>query len=1154
MDSILIFGVNVDPKTTDNLHNVIKVTNIKEIFYDVYECTFNGKKIIVEKVKEYSGLPIVNFEIKTENDVYNCEAVLIQDKTCDLFLNEDTLKFVKKVKKPTIGEVINEKIINEPTVKQTQPLYENHIKKISDKIINESEEKAKLISDNKIKEYNQKKQEINQRAEQFLSEKAQNIKDDLNEQYIDFLSVNDNKVKKLIESKVEDINDVIDENINNTLIKINESSNSNKKDFLEILSENINKIDNNIKDKIGELNDSIEIFRNDSNNKIKRLDEKNINLLKENTKEIQKTINFKVKSISGKIENFKTDTLKTVVEKVAENKTEIEKSLKNTILEINENLDLKSSEAKQILSDELANINEKLNIFSQDEDKKYKQLLENLNNLNKGEVKEILSEKISNSQINSLKLDIKQQFQNEMMSIKRLIELSSGGGSVAKQFAIGGTMDGDLKVTGEIIADTIIATTLLSAGTMDINFELSGFSVTGDVSANGNLYVTENINLSGDLFVDGLVDGRDIAADGAAIDNLELDVTFLSGAIDNTDLQQVTDVGFTTTNSIQVVNLSATGKIVGGSATNKATGNDSSVVGGKTNSASGDSTSVVGGEDNTAIGKRAFIGGGNNNTASANNTSVVGGEDNTASGLRSFIGGGMVNIASNVDSTVVGGEGNVVSGDRSFIGGGRCNVASNIDSTVVGGLSGIASGNRSFIGGGNNNTACGNRSFIGGGKCNVASNVDSTVVGGEENVASGNRSFIGGGRCNVTSGVGTGILGGDSNVVTHNNSYIIGSDITSSAACTTFVNNLTSQGTICGTELYENGNRVCTTAEADTLQSVTDRGFTTTNSIQVANLSATKITGGINNTNTGSNSFIGGGANNSSLGSYSTIGGGADNNTLSSYSTIGGGAFNKIDGSYSTIGGGANNTINALRSGIVGGTDNTITHQNSFIIGSNLTSNAISTTFVNNLSSQGYIHAGGDVKLSDFTSTSRSIGASNLDPIQNNQPASDDTVANLSVDSSGNVIRGSQEATWTFDRTQLNALTSTRVNLLDSPGAGKCVVVEETNWLIEVDLTKAYQATNVTLKCEMLGVNENSVATQITAANINQIAQILKTANTNSFGLYHRDVPDLVRIYRFDVPMTIRATNGAGAVNVFPDNFVSIKLKIKYRVFDKDTF
>ena len=76
----------------------------------------------------------------------------------------------------------------------------------------------------------------------------------------------------------------------------------------------------------------------------------------------------------------------------------------------------------------------------------------------------------------------------------------------------------------------------------------------------------------------------------------------------------------------------------------------------------------------------------------------------------------------------------------------------------------------------------------------------------------------------------------------------------------------------------------------------------------------------------------------------------------------------------------------------------------------------------------------------------------------------------------------------------------------------------------------------------------------LSAANLNQVAQILKTANTNSFGLYHRDVPDLARIYRFDVPLTIRAVNGDGVANNFPDNFVSVKLKIKYRLFDKDTF
>ena len=230
-----------------------------------------------------------------------------------------------------------------------------------------------------------------------------------------------------------------------------------------------------------------------------------------------------------------------------------------------------------------------------------------------------------------------------------------------------------------------------------------------------------------------------------------------------------------------------------------------------------------------------------------------------------------------------------------------------------------------------------------------------------------------------------------------------------------------------------------------------------------------------------------------------------------------------------------------------------------------LAQNVTVSTDVDNMLQAGTNEAIRTSVFNDFiTSGARSTGASALNPVQNFQPATDDTVSNLCVDSSGNVIRGSQEATWTFTRAQLNALSTNRTDLLSAPASGQCIVIEETNWLVEVDLTKAYQATNVNLKCEMLGVNANSVGTQMVKGNLNQIAEILKTANTDAvpaggpstspFGLYHRDVPDLARIYRFDVPLTIRAVNGDGVANNFPDNFVSVKLKIKYRLFDKDTF
>ena len=49
------------------------------------------------------------------------------------------------------------------------------------------------------------------------------------------------------------------------------------------------------------------------------------------------------------------------------------------------------------------------------------------------------------------------------------------------------TVGGDLSASGTVTADTIVATTLLSATNLDITYELSGFSVTGDISASGDM-------------------------------------------------------------------------------------------------------------------------------------------------------------------------------------------------------------------------------------------------------------------------------------------------------------------------------------------------------------------------------------------------------------------------------------------------------------------------------------------------------------------------------------------------------------------------------------------------------------------------------------------------------------------------------------------
>ncbi len=612
-----IFGVNVTPKFTKENKNILKVNSKKEIFFDVFECKYNGEDIIVEQVGETDGLPIVRFETIKDRTKLVCEAILVEDEDCGFIVNEDNLEFIKNIEIPPVKTLIQEKIEKTLPV-PVDTVYEDRVKDISKKIIAESEEKAQELYDNKLQQYKDKKQKIAKQAEKYLTEKSESIKRELYEQYIDFLSNNDENVRKLIESNIADITSTIHENINDVTLKIDRLSDSNKQDLIKILSENIVSINNNLDNKIKDLNDQLDIILHDNNTKINKLNEKNT----KHTNEIAKNITSKIKQVDEKIEDYKIDTIKHVVEKIADNKTKIEASLKNTISEINEQVDIKSDEVKKILAAELSNINEKLNIFSEEEDKKYKQLLENLNNLNEGEVKEILSEKINDKQLNSLKQDISKQFQNEIVSIKRLIEMSAGGGTNAVQYANGGTMNGNLNITQNILSggvnlDQIFSTesssvcaqdlqgvtnlgntttnSISSSGTifgnigdfttlnaLTANFTqtiistTSALSVVNDgtgpalyvqqsgaepvahfidkdgddivISDNGNLgigtfnpseklTVVGNISTVGNLFIDGLVDGRDIAADGLAIDNLESDVVYLSGEIDSIDVE-----------------------------------------------------------------------------------------------------------------------------------------------------------------------------------------------------------------------------------------------------------------------------------------------------------------------------------------------------------------------------------------------------------------------------------------------------------------------------------------------------------------------------------------------------------------------------------------------------------------------------------------
>ena len=440
---------------------------------------------------------------------------------------------------------------------------------------------------------------------------------------------------------------------------INEDKKQINKQVKLVLGTKLDSIKNSI-------NEKYEAFSgNDAERKTQiKLLEKKLNSIKENTKE-------EVDFIYDKIQIDINNTKNSIVENTKNSIDNVKHYIKEQIKTTNQNILNESHEKYTILENKFDSIkiNANQNILKED-----------VNTL-------ILSEKKDSPEMlkftSKIKTDISKQFQNEMSSIKRLVEMSSGGGSVAVQYANGGVMNGDLTINGNLQVSDTINTDILSATAIyatssfttyiDIKeYELSGFSVTGNVSISGDLTVTENINLSGNLNIDGLVDGRDIAADGAAIDNLELDVDFLSGSIDAIDLDQVTTVGNTTTNSIQVASLTAT-KIIGGE-NSEANGDNTAVLGGLDNKAIGESSSVAGGCLNQAIGDFSNVAGGRSNQASGNNSNVAGGFGNKACGGQSFVGGGQFNCAYKINSTVGGGCNNEANGNGSAILGGEFNI------------------------------------------------------------------------------------------------------------------------------------------------------------------------------------------------------------------------------------------------------------------------------------------------------------------------------------------------------------------------------------------------------------------------------------------------------------------------------------------------
>ena len=517
-----------------------------------------------------------------------------------------------------------------------------------------------------------------------------------------------------------------------------------------------------------------------------------------------------------------------------------------------------------------------------------------------------------------------------------LSEYAGGGGSVAQQFANGGTMKGTLNVTGQYLSGGVDLASIFTGGGGGGYQTLSFNSTNANLSiSNGNTVSLSALSATGgtgDPAVNSLVRSNSANWNNsyttltASSGNWQSTYTTVSSnsANWNSAYQSLSTQAYTLFPSTSTIlptvgnnqSIGSRYSYVGSGQNNIICATNSSSYAGACNynvSIFSGSNNIVfacsqgGGSDTGVFICNTFIGGGVGNSAVANTGTDDGHIQNST-----ILNGCCNSICQNAwpgnaggicTSTIVGGTCNTLSGfciTDSVIGSGSYNkIISNSNSNyslqnivVAGGYNNTASGcyaSSSVIGGGLNNCNLGSYGVIAGGNTNcITSCCGGNFIGGGTYITIcgyNGSSVIGGGYCNTTSGYnGTDVIVG-------------GSYNTSSAY---------------------NGNNFIGGGFCNCIDGPNGAGYYST----------------------GTSVIVGGGYN-YVLGSDSTIVGGVCNSLSANNAFIGGGAHNTGSGSYSAILGGCSNNDNG--------------NCNIFILGSNITAVSANYTYVNNLSSQGII-------------------------------------------------------------------------------------------------------------------------------------------------------------------------------------------------------
>ena len=481
-DFVLKIGTEINPEIVSETvegdepvmiegRNTLFVDSYEETFFGVYEFEVNGNKVISEKVDEIGNYPVVKIPVVRSNgNQVEVEFILRQGSEDSILENSKavlTEGSMSVIKEEDLKAKLHEE--NKTLIEQSGATDINISYRIDrDEIIDEIKTDSKAALEKLREETNN------------IVDDVERIRDSI---FIEFASNSDTyrakeseKLKQFVDKRVEELrqtNIVLAEKVER---ETRNSLESTYGSFIKKLRESQQELKERKKEH-HKIASTINVLEK---TQIELRDEVNVNKreILEATEKSEKSVNkalsrlgtVKKELTDSKVEfdTIKDDLAHSIIlaeDRVKEYYHDKIEQIENTIFD-----NVRREEILKVVKESKAKILTELNDTSDIKDQLQVIATEEYDPITGKEFQRKLKESIDS------------KFASEMGNIRRMMELYSGGGTTAVQFADGGTMKGDLNVTANILSGGVNLLDIFTGGGGGGNGDLSGSGTAGTIA------------------------------------------------------------------------------------------------------------------------------------------------------------------------------------------------------------------------------------------------------------------------------------------------------------------------------------------------------------------------------------------------------------------------------------------------------------------------------------------------------------------------------------------------------------------------------------------------------------------------------------------------------------------------------------------------